>query len=117
MRKKILTLSRKDFRVDTFRGSGPGGQHRNKTDSAVRITHTESGAVSESKTEKSQHQNRKKAFHKLPNNPKFKLWLSRKIHEISTGKTIEERVEESFHHENLKIESKKDGKWEPYVEK
>lgn len=54
-----------DVRVDTYRDTGPGGQHRNKTDSAVRITHLPSGIVITAPEDRSQHRNRKVAWERL----------------------------------------------------
>jgi protein subunit release factor B len=51
--------------VDTFRSSGPGGQHVNKTESAVRLTHLPSGIVVTSRAERSQHKNKARALAEL----------------------------------------------------
>jgi peptide chain release factor 1 len=60
--EKELHFTKKDFRVDTFRSGGNGGQHQNTTDSGVRITHIETGISAESRQFKSQYQNKEMAF-------------------------------------------------------
>lgn len=104
----LFSVTKKDFRVDTFRSGGKGGQHQNTTDSGVRITHIESGAVGESREERKQPQNKKIAFERLVKSQKFKLWSNRKALElmnvIKTKEQIEKEVEDSMREENLKIE-------------
>lgn len=115
MKKLLFSVTKKDFEVQTFRCGGHGGQKVNKTSSGVRIIHRESGAVGESRTERSQHQNKKLALHRLAKTGKFKVWLNRKIFEIDKKETLEQIIEREMSPENLKIEIKNEkGKWKEF---
>jgi len=111
MRKLLFSVTKKDFEVQTFRAGGKGGQHQNKTDSAVRIIHRESGGVGLSRNDRSQHRNKKLALQRLVKSKKFKLWIQRRVNEIEVGETIEIQVEQTMKPENLKIEFRENNKW------
>jgi len=114
MNKKepIISLTKKDFVVQTFRAGGKGGQKQNKTDSGVRIIHPASGAKGESREERSQHQNKKIAFERLTSSPKFRAWLHNEHQAKLNGITLEQKVKEMMRPENILVEGKdEDGNW------
>lgn len=112
MGKELLfSITRKDFEVQVFRCGGHGGQKVDKTSSGVRIVHRESGAMGESREERSQTLNKRIAFRRLAESPKFKIWHNRKIHEVLSNMTIEQKVDKLMEPENLKVEVIENGKW------
>ncbi len=106
MTKELLfSITRKDFRIDTFRSGGKGGQHQNKTESGVRITHFDSGAVGESREERSQLQNKRNAFRRLIESKRFKTWHRIKTAECLLGlQNINKYVDEQMKEVNIKVE-------------
>ncbi len=75
MAKKLLfSVTAKDCRWDYYKGSGAGGQKRNKTENCVRCTHRASGAVGKSEDGRSKHHNKMKAFERMANTNEFKAW-------------------------------------------
>ncbi|SHT13616.1 Peptide chain release factor RF-1 [Mycobacteroides abscessus subsp. abscessus] len=107
-RERVLSVTLSDCRVDTFRAGGKGGQNQNKRETGVRITHEPSGAVGESREERSQLQNKQSAFRRMANSPKFQLWVKRQVGREELQRA---QVERDMWPVNLKTEVRESGKW------
>lgn len=123
-RELAFSVTKKDLIIEPYKGSGAGGQHRNKTMSCCRIKHPESDVTVQACDERDFHRNRKTAFKRLCNHPKFKAWITRSLSEEDSGLVMQRKVSEKILKkvdkmmvpENLKIErwDKRQHKWVPY---
>lgn len=106
----VLSLNKDDFEIEFLRGSGKGGQNRNKRETAVRIRHAPSGQEVYCCDERSQKQNLTKAFKRIAE--KMKPWLKMETaRKLQNKRDIEEAVNRSMCESNLKIEVLENGKW------
>jgi peptide chain release factor 2 len=128
----IVDLNEKDLRVDTYRASGSGGQHVNKTSSAVRLTHLPTGIVTQCQNERSQHRNKDTAMkmmraHLYEREKKQRKEDQQELHgdkkEISWGSQIRSYVLQPYqlakdHRTNFEIgnvDNVLDGNIEPFI--
>jgi len=116
-KETLFTVSANDCDWTYMRGTGPGGQKRNKTSSKVRCLHRASGAIGESDETRSQHDNKRLAFRKMAESAEFKAW-----HKLETARRlgtlidVDDYVNRTMRDSNLKVEGKVDGKWVPIEE-
>jgi protein subunit release factor B len=108
-KKPAFSVHKDDFKIDTFSAGGPGGQHQNTSNTAVRITHKESGATGIGREYRSQTQNKSAALHRLVESPKFKAWKHKKLWGIK--ESPEKRVERDMEPSNLLILGREEGQW------
>lgn len=116
MKKELLfSIGQKDCRFDFYRGSGKGGQKRNKTSNAVRCTHLASGAVGKAEDTRSQVKNKQIAFLRMIKTDQFKKWhrieVARKLGRLDQ---IKEWVDSQTKSHNILVEKKEKGRWVKY---
>lgn len=113
MRKLLFSVNKDDFTVTTYCGSGPGGQHRNRKRTGVRIVHKDSGAKVECCEGKSQARNKQKAFRRLVKSAAFMRWHRIKVFDMLHAADIEAKVEKEM--KNVRIQQRNiDGEWEDW---
>jgi hypothetical protein len=112
MQKKLMfSLTAKDFRFDTFRSGGKGGQNQNKVESGVRCVHNASGAIGTARDSRDQHRNRRNAFLRCIETETFKHWhkleCARYLGQPQplTKEEIQAHCDEQMQPEHLKIET------------
>jgi protein subunit release factor B len=109
--ERLFSVTLNDCEIQTFTAGGPGGQHQNHSNTAVRIIHKASGAAGTSRTERSQLQNKKAAFRRMTEDIKFKVWLNREIFRRQGKASPEELAAKDMVPDNLRVEVREDGKW------
>lgn len=113
----LFSLTSKDFIVETYRGSGNGGQHRNKVESCVRIRHPQSGAHASACETPHQHQNKRMAFRRLVETADFKNWHRRYTASLLMPPTpVDTVVDMLMLPHNIKIEVLTEDGWVPKEE-
>lgn len=112
-RTLVRRLTAKDFEWEYFRAGGNGGQKQNKTSSAARCRHRESGAVTESREHREQRMNRRACLAKMRDHPKFKAWARMEVARSLGQPSPEEVVEEMMAREQDFVTEVKDdrGRW------
>lgn len=108
-RELINSVTADDCEWQYFRAGGKGGQNQNKTSSGVRCIHHPSGARGESREHRTQLENRRAAFRRMAESPKFKMWV-----QVEAGQkaSIDAEVEKMMAPGNIRVEVKDEkGKW------
>ncbi len=116
MKELLFSITKKDFKLEWFSGTGAGGQYRNKHQNCLRLTHIESGVTVTGQSNRDRIANQKEAMQNLLNNPKFKMWHTMRVKEALDGITLEQKVDQMIQPENLKIECQEDGIWKEIKE-
>ena len=108
-RELVFSVTGKDLKIDTFSAGGPGGQHQNTSNTAVRITHIPSGAAGEARDSRSQHQNMRAALKRMTETGTFRAWVNREL--LGHPLPAEEQVKRDMHPSNLLVMTRENGTW------
>lgn len=106
-RTKLFSITASDCRFIAKRGSGNGGQKKQKTSSAIQCFHDPSGAMGESQESREQSQNKKQAFERMVNTKEFQSWLKLKIDaalgyvEIEESSELGNPIKRKLNHEEV----------------
>lgn len=98
MRERVLHITIDDCEVQTFRAGGKGGQNQNKRDTGVRVIHAPSGARGESREERAQLANKRRAFRRMAESVEFRRWVD--IQHVKQDAWLDEQLRP----ENLAVE-------------
>ena len=111
-KKLLFSMTKKDFEVTWFKAPGNGGQKKNKTKSACRIKHKETGILATCSDYRESHKNKEEAFNRLYNCPEFQNYMRIRIAKETTDQVEQEKkLKELMQDDNLKIEVFEGGKW------
>jgi protein subunit release factor B len=110
MKDKILSVTEKDCKFDFYRGSGSGGQKKNKTSSACRCHHVQSKAYGSCEDHRQQRKNKETAFKRMCETKEFQAWVKTEtLRKLRTLDRIEDEVEQEM--KNVRVEVKQNGRW------
>ena len=111
-RKLLFSVTAKDCDWSFSKGTGPGGQAKNKGSAAVHCHHRASGARAYSQDGRSQEDNKRDAFVKMCGTKEFKAWHQREVWKhLGVLDQIERAVADGMRPENLRMEVRVDGRW------
>jgi protein subunit release factor B len=112
MKKPIVSVTKDDCEWIYQRGSGNGGQKKNKTNSAVICTHKISRAQGYAEDNREQSRNRELAFKRMVETKKFQSWLKTEtLKKLGVLGEIENNVDKQMCSKNIKVETQQNGKW------
>ena len=99
-----FSITKKDFDVSWYSGTGAGGQHRNRHMNSCRLRHRETGVTKTGQNNRDRASNQRDAMRAMAEDPRILAFCEMRLREIERGETLEEVVDRMMAPENLKIE-------------